>query len=132
VGHRKLFSKPGNDYLAPSAVVARLRAHFNHVETDPQQGAVHVTRMVEQLTRMQFLKQPPATPEEIERLRGLREQSVCVTFFDDPASPDACLTTTIIPGEPLFFGFSSAEHERLAMPLLERCARVLDYEIWAG
>src|SRR5579884_3541456 len=122
MANRKLCPKPGGNYLAPSDVIARLRSHFSHVEIDARQGEAVVNQMVDQLTRMQFLEPPPATPEDIQRLRSLRGQAVSVTVADDPDSEKAWLTTTLIPGEPLFFGFSSGHHEDAAMPLLERCA----------
>jgi hypothetical protein len=129
MAHRRLFPKPGSDYLSPPEVIARLRSHFKHVRIDPEQGEAHVNKMVDQLTRMQLLTPPPATPEEIEHLRGLRGEAVFVMFADNPAFGEAYLTTTIIPGEPLFFGFSSVNHEEAACGLLERCALLLDYRI---
>jgi hypothetical protein len=129
MAHRKLFPKSGNPYLTPAEVIARLQAHFGYVETDPQRGADHVDSMVAQLARMQFLSPPPATPEQIERLRSVRSQAVLVVFSDDASSEYAYLTTTLIPGEPLFFGFSSANQEEASAELLERCASVLGYEI---
>jgi hypothetical protein len=132
MAHRKLFPKLGSNCLSSSEVIARLKSHFKHVETDPEQGEAHVNKMVDQLTRMQFLTPPPATAEDIERLRSLRGQAVFVAFADDADSADACLTTTIIPGEPLFFGFSSSNHEEASNSLLERCALILGYDITGG
>src|SRR4051812_5763816 len=132
MAHRKLFPKPGCDYLSPSDVIARLRSYFKHVQVDSQRGEAHVTRMVDQLTRMQFLTPPPATPEEIEHLQSLRGEAVFVLFADTSDFGDAYLTTTAIPGEPLFFGFSSANHEEAALGLLERCAMVLGYCVTDG
>jgi hypothetical protein len=132
MAHRKLFPKPGNHYLSPPEVIARLRSHFKHVQIDPQRGEAHVNKMLDQLTRMQFLTPPPVTPEEIKHLRSLRGEPVFVLFADNPARGDACLTATIIPGEPLFFGFSSANHEEAVLALLERCAMVLGYNITGG
>lgn len=132
MGHRKLFPKSGNKYLSPSEVITRLQAHFEHVEINQHQGATHVDKMVDQLTRMRFLSPPPATPEDIERLRSYRSQAVFVKFCDEPDSEHAYLTTTVIPGEPLFFGFSSSDQEEAAAKLLERCALILGYEIIEG
>lgn len=55
-----------------------------------------------------------------------------VVFADYTASEGECLSTAVIPREPLFFGFSSAQHEEAAGALLERCASVLGYEISEG
>lgn len=61
MAHRKLFPKPGSDYLSPPEVVARLRFHFRHVQIDPQGGQTHVDNMFNQFARMQFLT-PPRPP----------------------------------------------------------------------
>jgi hypothetical protein len=39
------------------------------------------------------------------------------------------LAFTALPGQGLFIGFNSAQHEEAAQPLLERCCRVLGYEV---
>src|ERR1700722_10550745 len=132
MAHRKLFPPPGSDFLSPSDIVARLRSHFRHVQVDSQGGQTHLDKMVDQLTRMQFLTPPPATPEQIDRLRRVRAEAVLGAFADDPASEDTWLSTAMIPGEPLFFGFSSARHQEAAGALLERCAIVLGYEMATG
>ncbi len=129
MAHRKLVPKSGSTYLSPSEVIARLQSHFKHVEIDQRQGEAHVDKMVDQLTRMQFLTPPPATPEEIERLRSLRAQAVFVMFCDDSDSEHSYLTTTVIPGEPLFVGFSSSDHEEASARLLEECAMILGYDV---
>ena len=129
VAHRKLFPKAGSSYLSPSEVIRRLQKHFAHVKFDLEQGQAETQAMIDQLTRMQSFTPPPATAEEIERLQNLCSQAVAVMFGDDADLEDISLTTTIIPGEPLFFGFSSTEHEEATVNLLQRCARILNYEI---
>ncbi len=105
MAHRKLFPKPGNPYLSPSEIIARLQANFRYVEVDKCRGEAHVDKMVTQLQRMRFLTPPPATPEVIERLQSVRGEAVEVIFYDDAGSDDAYLTTTAIPDEPLFSAF---------------------------
>ncbi len=93
----RFFAKHGSEYLSPSEVVSRLRGEFRYVEVDLQQGDEHVKSMVEQLTRMQDLEPPPASSEEIERLKAARGQALFVCIFDEPQSEDAVLTTEVDP-----------------------------------
>jgi len=64
-----------------------------------------------------------------EHLEKVKERAIFVYFGDDPASETACLSTVLIPGEPLVFDFESAEHELQARHLLRRCARVIGCDI---
>jgi hypothetical protein len=132
MANRKLHPKSGCDYLSPSEVITRLQAGFKYVDLDPHQGQLRVDQMADQLTRMQFLTPPPATLEEIDRLRSLRKQAVFVTFYDNSDSEYCYLSTTVIPGEPLFIGFSSSQHEEHSAQLLARCAMLLDYDVFGG
>jgi hypothetical protein len=85
--------------------------------------------MVAQFVRMRDLSPPPATPDQIERLRKLRERAIFVTFSDDPHDEDARLRTCLIPGEPLFFGYHSQRHQKATWSLLKRCASALGYRL---
>ena len=132
MAHSRLFPRRGESFISPGEAVRRLAAEFVAVTTDRQQGAEHVWRMVTQLRRMGHLTPPPATPDEIARLEVLAPEAVFVLLSDGPASGQADLTTCIFPDHPLFFGYSSAQHQAASRPLLERCAKVLGYEIEGG
>ena len=132
MAHHRLFPRPGHPFLTPADAISRMASAFRSVRTDPHRGAAHVRQMVRQLRRMSHLTPPPATEEEIARLAELERESLFVTIADDPDSNVAYLTTCVIPGEPLFFGYSSSEHERAASPILVRCAEALGYEIEHG
>jgi hypothetical protein len=125
----RLYPKEGGRYLSPTEVIERLKQEFAQVEVDVAKGEVHVLRMIEQLARMQDFTPPPASPEDIERLRSVKNEARFVTVMSKSKDEDAYLSTCIISGEALFFDYSSARHEMMARPLLERFAAALNYEI---
>lgn len=129
MAHDRLFPRTGHKWLSPPEVVERLRSEFSTVKVDRKQGEAHVVRMIDQLTRMLHLTPPPASEAEIDRLRSVREQAVFLMFGESTDSDNGYLGTTVIPGEPLFFGYSSGRHQEATRPLLERCASALGYEI---
>jgi hypothetical protein len=129
VARNKLFPKPSSSFLSPAEVVSRLRAEFRHIAVDQQQGVAHAGQLIAQLERMKDLEPPPASPEEIQRLRSLQNQALFITLSDEAMSEFAYLAFGVIPGTPLFFGYSSPQHEEASRPLLERCASALDYDI---
>jgi len=126
----RLVPKEGGRYLPPGEVIERLQQEFAQVDVDIAKGEVHVLNMIAQLTRMQDFSPPPASSEDIERLRSAKNEARYVTVMGESKDQDAYLTTCIIPGETLFFDYSSARHEMMARPLLERIAAALDYEIY--
>jgi hypothetical protein len=129
MAHNWLGPKPGSPYHSPANVIDQLRAEFLRVTVNAQKGAENVGKTIAQLNRMKTLSPPPASEEEIERLRSVQEQAVAVTFSDEASPEYAYLEVTLTPGYALFFGYSSPEHQEAARPLLERCASILGYEI---
>jgi hypothetical protein len=125
----RLYPKEGGRYLSPTEVIEKLKQEFAHVEVDAAKGEVHILNMIAQLIRMQDFSPPPASPEDIERLRSVKNEARYVTVMSESMDQDAYLTTCIIPGEMLFFDYSSARHEIISRPLLERIAAALNYEI---
>jgi hypothetical protein len=113
--------RDGEPHLPPDEVVARLRAEFVVVEADPQTGAEHVAAMVRGMERIGL---PAEAVAERQRLQPL---AVWVVLADDPEPGEAHLRFVIMPGESILIGYSSAQHERAARPLLGRCCRVLGY-----
>jgi len=112
--------------------INRLSSEFANFHADREKGSEYVRQMLQQLTKMKHLTPPPATNEEITRLEGLQGESIFVSISDEANSGVSYLTTCIIPGQPLFFGYSSAKHQLAAQSLLDRCAAALDYEIEGG
>ena len=110
-------------YLSPDAVLARLVAEFPYVVSSRGDGRRYVRAIIEQLEAIS-----PVDTEYLERLKRLENEAVYV-YFEDRNSEAGYLGTAVIPGEPLFFMYSSSAEEQAALPLLHRCARALDYEI---
>lgn len=122
VAHR-LDPPSGQPHLPPAEVVRRLEGEFDFVDADADAGAKHMSGMIRQLERM-------GRPDsQIEEFRQRQVLAVRVTVADSPEFTDEYVSFVAMPGEGLFVGYHSAEHERRAAPLLERCGWALGYEI---
>jgi len=128
MAHR-LCVRDGERYLSPRVVVARLEAEFPYVEVDEEDGRRHVYGIIRQLERIGEMGLVPIDEAYVQRLRKAQRGAIYVYFGDDPGSETACLSTAVIPGEALYFVYSSRQHQAAAWPLLLRCAAVLGYEI---
>ena len=113
---------PPNAEMAPATLVA-------YVEVDEEDGRRHVRGVIRQLQKISEMGLVPLDRAYVERLRKAQRGAVYVYFGDDPGSETACLSTAVIPGEALYFVYSSRRHADAAYPLLLRCASALDYEI---
>lgn len=125
----RLAPRDNDSYLSPRVVVARLESEFAYVEASEDEGRRHVHGLVRQLQKMMQLGTIPVNHEHLERLRNVRQNAIYVYFGDDPGSEIAYLSTAVIPGEALFFNYTSESHQRAARSLLMRCAGVLGYEV---
>ena len=128
MAHR-LFARDGHRYLSPRVVVTRLESEFAYVESSEEDGRRHVRGIVRQLEAIKQIGDLPVDSEYLERLKRAQSAAIYVYFGDDPSSEIASLSTAVIPGEPLFFDYSSRAHEEAAQTLLLRCAEVLDYDV---
>jgi hypothetical protein len=128
MAHR-LCVRDGERYLSPRVVVSRLEDEFPYVEVDEQDGRRHVRGIIRQLERIRDMGLVPLDHGYLDRLKKAERGAIYVYFGDDPGSERACLSTAVIPGEALYFVYSSWRHAEAAWPLLLRCAAVLGYEI---
>lgn len=128
MAHR-LFARDGHRYLSPRVAVTRLESEFAYVESSEEDGRRHVRGIVRQLQAIKQIGDIPVDSEHLERLKRAQTGAIYVYFGDDPSSETAYLSTAIIPGEPLFFDYSSRAHEQAAQTLLPRCADVLGYDL---
>ncbi|MGQ0523169.1 MAG: hypothetical protein ACT4P8_05860 [Betaproteobacteria bacterium] len=128
MAHR-LCVRDGQRYLSPRLVVSRLESEFAYVEVDEEDGRRHVRGIIRQLQKISDMGLVPLDRAYVERLRKAEPGAVYVYFGDNPSSETACLSTAVIPGEALYFVYSSRHHADAAWPLLLRCAAVLGYEI---
>jgi hypothetical protein len=121
VAHR-LELADGSPHLPPAEVIQRLEAEFAVVEADAAAGAEHVAAMIRQFERM-------GVPEAvIDEHRQMQPAAVHLVVADDPNPGEAYLSFAALPGQGLFVGYSSGQHEEAAGPLLARCCRVLGYQ----
>lgn len=128
MAHR-LCVRDGQRYLSPRTVVTRLEAEFPYVEVDEEDGRRHVRGIVRQLRRIRDMGLVPIDNGYVERLVKAERGAIYVYFGDDPGAEAECLSTAVIPGEALYFVYSSRRHAEASWPLLLRCAAALDYEI---
>jgi hypothetical protein len=125
---RRLVARNGQRYLSPRGVVARLVSEFPSVTSSEEEGRRYVRGLIERLQAIRQSGDIPIDKEYLERLTRAESGAIYV-YFEDWSSANAYLGMVVIPGEPLFFTYSSSTQEQATHPLLVRCARVLDYEI---
>ena len=115
-------------FLAPAEVARRLRLEFAALDVSAEKGREYVRDL---LTRVLELRARGVDrgDDYVHRLQRAEPVSVFLFIADDPYAEDAHLSCCCMPGEPLFFSYTSGAHEDAARPLLERCARVLAYDI---
>ena len=126
---RRLIMHAGNPSSSPRVLLNHLQSEFPYVEADATAGREHVLRLLKHLRTTQGGRRHTSYQQHVEHLEHVKDRAIFVYFGDDPASETACLSTVLIPGEPLVFDFESAEHELQARHLLRRCARVIGCDI---
>ncbi len=111
----------GIAYLDPEEVVRRLQGEFDYVSVDREEGSEVVSGIIAKLVELN-------APQEIidTQLAG-QSQALQIVIADDPTS-DVHLKFTVKPNDGIFIGYFSWDHEQATRPLLERCARVLNYQ----
>ena len=122
----KLYPHEGAPWLDNQDVIERLRDEFECVEVDAEQGRDHVADMI--AATLRFSDAMPGKQERIEELQRLQDVSVFVCFGDDFGDAATCC---LMPESELFFG-SPDEVDGDARPLVERCARALNYVLHQG
>lgn len=127
MAHR-LVARDGNRYLSPRVVVARLQSEFPCVASSEEDGRRYVRGIIQQLHAIKQIGDIPVDSEYLDRLEKAQNDAIYV-YFEDWSSKSVYLGTAVIPGEPIFFSYSSSAQEQAAQPLLLRCAEVLEYDI---
>ena len=119
-----LTRKTGQHYLLPEEIVRRLRLAFKHVDASQSRAVESIEQSI------QYMRGSGAfSDEEIDRLRGMTDRAIDVIVADESPPGLGYLTVLIEPDEKLFFDYESQSHEKAAKPLLERIARLLDYDL---
>jgi hypothetical protein len=127
----KDFEDEDEEFLEPDEVIRRLRAEFRVVEVNKDYAKEMVQGRIAEIERHSAEGFDPwlENDETLERLRSGIDNAYGVYVVDEPDTKDAFLTTVVMPNEPFFFGYISADHQRKSRPLLERFAKALDYDI---
>jgi hypothetical protein len=108
-------------------IIRRLNDSFGHVELDVEQASRELQSGMRYMART---GPPHFDNEDIERARRSIGHSVCVVLADDTNPDLAYLSFLLEPEhERIFIGYESGDHEDASRELLERLARVLDYEM---
>lgn len=120
----ELTPKAGQQYLLPEEIVQRLRKAFKYVDASRSRGAESIEQSIQYMRRSGAF-----SDEEIVRLRNIKDRAIEVIVADELTPGLAYLSMVIEPDEKLFFSYESRSHEEAAKPLLERIARLLDYDL---
>lgn len=121
MSHR-LEPHPGKPYLDPDEVIDRLRAEFDDVQADRDEGEDGAGDLIAKLLE---LDAPQAI---IDDAIARRDESYRVSIADGMTSEES-LSFLVQRDEGPLIGYSSAEHEKALAPLVARCAAALNYRI---
>ena len=122
----RLSAPDDSQWLPTDVVVERLRREFGVVNPDHAAGRDYVGRMIAATEK--FSDRIPGKQERLAELRRVHDAAVRVAFGD---SGDNLAQVCLLPDTPLFFG-TVEEVDGPARPLVDRCARVLGYELHEG
>lgn len=120
----ELTPKPGERYLVPEEIVRRLRLAFEYVDASQSRAVESIEQSIQYMRRSGAFNDA-----EIERLLSIKDKAIDVIVADEALPGLAYLTVLIEPDERLFFDYESQSHEKAARPLLERIARLLEYDL---
>ena len=126
MGH-ELTPKSERPPLPIEEIIRRLNDSFGHVELDVERASRELESGALYMARTGA---PHFDNEDVERARRSIGHSVYVVLADGPSPGLACLSFLLEPEqESIFISYESGKHEDASRELLERLARVLDYEM---
>jgi len=121
----ELTPKAGRPPLSIDDIARRLRESFGHVELDADRASRELS---DSMRYMAGAGAPHFNDEDIRRARRSMGRAVFVVIGDD-ANALAYLAFLLEPEhEKIFIDYESGAHEDASRELLERLARVLDYD----
>jgi hypothetical protein len=123
----ELTPRPGRPPLPIDEIIRRLNHSFAHVDLDVERASRELQDSVRYMART---GPPHFDQEDLERTRRAIGRSVYVVVAEDADHDLAYLSFLLEPEhEKIFISYESGGHEDAARDLLERLARVLDYEM---
>ena len=114
---------------SPPEIVALLRQEFRYVRSEPQlalQAAAAQAAWIRRANPAVFLGRHAEALAGAAKLDKLSADEVLWVEFGD--TEDELLHFAIWPGQTIKFGYASSEDEARALPMVARCAHVLDCE----
>ncbi len=123
--------KPRCGTLPPASEVARLIAtEFAWVKVDAEDGLKQArarAAWIERTPARVFLGHHREALESAARLKALAlGEALTIEFGDDAGNT---LRAVVIPGDTMKLGFRSNEEQSTSLPLVTRCARILDCDL---
>src|SRR5438128_2602263 len=122
----KLFPPEQGPAFDVAELLRRLSAEFDYIHADSEAGRSHVADMI--AATLRFSDALPHKQQQLADLRSVHDAAVYVTFGDSEESVASCC---LLPERPLFFD-GPDEIDGPARPLVERCAKILGYELYEG
>src|SRR5262249_31202430 len=116
--------------LPPHQVVERLKNEFAYVNVDEAEGMKRAFAQAEWLERAParlFFGHHDKALERAAQLKKLGPGEAFVIEFGDTTT--ATKSITVLPDEPIRFGYQGASDERASRALVDRCARALDCDV---
>jgi hypothetical protein len=92
-------------------------------------AALRHAEWIEKANPAIFLGQHEEALNHAQRLRTLPPEETLVLGFGD--TPEHLTSITVLPDEPLKFGYCGPEEERAMRVIVERCAKALDATVVA-
>ena len=117
-------------YLENDDIVRLLGEEFSFVETNQKLGEQEYDKGLDYLRSLLEQELSPGgrdIKQELEAAESKRDKSLHIFIADSPEPGDAYLCTTLVPEEPIFFGYCSHAHQEASQPLLERVKKALGY-----
>jgi hypothetical protein len=122
----KLYPPEDGEALPVREVLERLRAEFEIVDADADEGQDHVAGMI--AATLRFSDAIPGKQERVAWLQSVQGAAVFVSFGDDLGTLASCC---VMPDSALFFD-GRDELKGVARPIVERAAAALGYTLHEG
>lgn len=112
----------GTSYLTTEEIVIRLKEEFAYCTADRDEGDNIVGDTIAKLIELD------APQEIIDQQIAAQSGAIEVVVADDMSSDDY-LQFIVKPNDGILIGYFSGQHQDATQPLLDRCARALNYRI---
>ncbi|MCC9606949.1 hypothetical protein LOC68_15305 [Blastopirellula sp. JC732] len=122
MAHRHIQPRKDETFLSVEETKTRLSLAFPECVFDDQQGTEIADTMIAKLEQLR-------APADLLAFYYDRRDEATRCFVSDSSISAEGVQFTLWRDGPLFIGFHSASHEEATLPLLDRIAAALDYEV---